>query len=222
MIASVAVILCTFVFCAATDDSASCNRNTDDQTRMNGYDFLQPNCRVFLVATSMESIFKLKDGTQIECISAVTNEKLENTHTVMETVDYKNASSNEWERFSQWYTFEPQSGTYNHMKITELNGAPQGIYKFLLTTQGCAVVEVKEYTFREDVDEEVTVVQERTDGSGSNGKPHCMMWEKEGNTDATQTCCEPFFRENCKEKKRAYQYTPRKCEVPKYEDDSEL
>ncbi|XP_037525566.1 uncharacterized protein LOC119402489 [Rhipicephalus sanguineus] len=116
-----------------------------DKSRMDGYDFLQAGTRYFLVATSLESVFKLSDGTDIQCISAVAEEKNDTNHRVLKTVNYKDATSNQWGWFKQRYDFESQEGEYNHVKIREPNGGPEGIYKFLLTTVGCAVVEVKKH-----------------------------------------------------------------------------
>uniref|UniRef100_L7LST5 Putative salivary lipocalin n=1 Tax=Rhipicephalus pulchellus TaxID=72859 RepID=L7LST5_RHIPC len=222
MIASSALALGTFLLCAAATDPAICKNNAGGKSRMDGYDFLQIDARYFLTATSLESVFKLSDGTRIECVTAVTEELLPDTgHKVLNTVYYKNATSDKWGWFSQWYNFESQSDAYNHVTIAEPNGGPQAIYKFLLTTTGCAVVEVKNYILRDDVPSEASAIQERSTGTVTE-RPDCMMWEKEGNTDATQICCEPYFREMCKPKKPEYQYSPRKCPEPNFDDDSEL
>uniref|UniRef100_A0A131YSS1 Lipocalin n=1 Tax=Rhipicephalus appendiculatus TaxID=34631 RepID=A0A131YSS1_RHIAP len=125
-------------------------------------------------------------------------------------------------RFSQWFAFDSQSDAYNHMEITEVNGAPHGIYKFVLVTEGCAVVEVKNYRYREDVEVEITTVQERTAGTETKEKPHCMIWQKGESVDATQTCCERVFLENCQPRSPKYQYTPSLCDVPNYDGNSEL
>ncbi|XP_075726771.1 uncharacterized protein LOC142768646 isoform X3 [Rhipicephalus microplus] len=175
--------------------------------------------------TTLTSMFEMPDDTRIQCISSVTTAKNDDEHELLETVDYKNGTSEDWGKFSQAFEFLGESGEYNKMKLKEKNGAPSGLYTFLYASQDCGVMMVQDFKVHW-AEAETGSKLSANDGSvqedaGSAApadqtpeKFHCMMWSRNDNENALQKFCEPYFNQCCQQRNRAYSYTPSSCTIP--------
>ncbi|XP_075726773.1 uncharacterized protein LOC142768646 isoform X5 [Rhipicephalus microplus] len=101
--------------------SVTCDGTERDENYIDGYKFLADNTRLYLVMTTLTSMFEMPDDTRIQCISSVTTAKNDDEHELLETVDYKNGTSEDWGKFSQAFEFLGESGEYNKMKLKEKN-----------------------------------------------------------------------------------------------------
>uniref|UniRef100_A0A224YN69 Lipocalin n=1 Tax=Rhipicephalus zambeziensis TaxID=60191 RepID=A0A224YN69_9ACAR len=219
------ILCCQFLIVVANEESGSsisCEGNMNHENNLDGYKFLEEGVKFHIVMTSLPAVFTVPGGTSARCITTVTTAKNDDTREVTETVYYKDGASEAWQRFSQTFQFYADSGRYNRMNNTELSGAPSGTYSFMFTNKGCAVVTVANFGSRLPGDTEsdnaedsaasaAGTVEERQSGDQSSGNLECIVWERDGNTHATQNFCENYFSKCCKSKYKEYEYNSATC-----------
>uniref|UniRef100_A0A023G2M5 Putative lipocalin-6 1 n=1 Tax=Amblyomma parvum TaxID=251391 RepID=A0A023G2M5_AMBPA len=173
--------------CAEANERESTAADTTNLRCADGFSRLQKGAKFRLALTTMRHL----EVDTYRCVTAEIIEHIDETHTVMLTVEYQLVVQDEWHGFSQTFEFKQYNNGYNNMTSIGEGGAPSATYLFLNADPSCIILQAERFK-RQDVDTHIPEEPDAREDETTETHENCMLWMTADESETSDSCRSKF------------------------------